>query len=190
MNLSDRYGLHSHVNPGAKCTVFCRCTCSLLSSWCFFSFACDWADIASWRSCHDCRSCFVHWATGTSLAPPLLTQGVASLVWLLFFRRTREARRDTKSDSCFFHFRLLQLCFGEFFLQYIPVYCEYPSSGIVNILSLSCRACEMQWQGQPCSSCGWGVRAQKRGKDLRKSSFLFLEAIRICNLLASVASRL
>lgn len=110
-------------------------------------------------------------------------------MWLLWIRRTREAKRDTKSDSCFFHFRLLQLCLGKFFAQYIPVYCKYPSSGLVNILSLSCRACEMQWQVQSCSSCGQGVRVQKRGKDSGKST-LFLEEIRISDLLASVASRL
>lgn len=176
---------YSHVNSKDKYTVFCRCTCSFLSSWCLFSFTCDWADIDSCRICHDCWSCLVHWATGTSLALHLLIHSTASLR----IRRTLEARRDTKSDSCFSHFRLLQLCFGEIFLQNIPVYYEYPSSGIVNVLSLSCWAHEMQWQVQSCSSCGWGVRVQKRGKDSGKSS-LFLEEIRISDLLASMASRL
>lgn len=181
VNLGDCYGLHSCVNPKDKYTVFCRCTCSLLSSWCFFSFACDWGDIDSCRICHDCQSCLVHWATGTSLALHLLIHGLASL----WSRRTQEARKDTKSDFCFFHFRLLQLCFGEIFLQNSLVYF---SSGIVNILSLTCRAREMQWQVQSCSSCGWGVSVQKRGKDSGKSS-LFSEEIRISDLLASVASR-
>lgn len=168
VNLADRYGLRNHVNPKDKYAVFCRCTCSLLSSWCFFSFICDWADIASCRICHDCRSCPVHWATAHLLLPIYFFR-----VWLFWIRRTREARRDTKSDSCFFYFRLLQLCFGEFFLQYIPVYCEYPSSGIVNILSLSCKACEMQWQVQSYSSSVGGELGFKREERTQGSLVCF-----------------
>lgn len=147
-----------YVNSKDKCCIFCRFTCSLLSSRCFFSFACDWVDIAHCRMCCDCQSHVTHRGAGTSLAPHLLAQGTASGM-----RKTQwsSLRRDTKSDSYFLHFRLLQLCFEDFFFPNIFLFSlNIYQLWISEHTFLSCRAhiCEMQGQVQSCSSCGWTIR--------------------------------
>lgn len=157
-HLADHHGLCSYVNPKDKCSIFCRFTCSLLSSWCFFSFPCDWVDVARCRICCDCQSRLTHRGAGTSLAPHLVVQGTASLDQKIL---GEVARREIQNQIFLFHFRLLQLCFGDFFS---PIYSSFlwifTSSALGNVLSLSCRACicETQGQVQSYSLCGWGVR--------------------------------